>query len=439
VSQRAAVRKRLAVPVYVNRREFNLTQPGLRDGLPGTWVDINTDANAPGEVPRLINNETIDEGVLRELEDARQTGARLAGRAEVERGNVPGNVGAATAISMLKTESAEHRRPRVARIKGGLERTWTHGLQLISALRIEPMPYSTTDEHGNESWRSLQGLDLQGQTNVTILPEPAYDTEDERREAVRDAISPLGILDLNNLTIRRIAMRELGLPQAFYEAEKLQEEAAEREWQQFLEEGRFPVEDPSIDDHMLHADRHGRDCLSEEFRDMEDAAGWDDALSIIGHTFLTDVKAVAAQVGKPAPYIDEATGMFAMELRPAVVPVIDPMTQQPSVDPAGNPLTQQVTDAKGQPVMEPRPKLGPPQSLQDMIKNVWVDLLNRAGFKPPGTEDPEIDGKGQVDALGAVLAWRAHLEAHRLEAEARASAAMGAVAPAPGQAQPMAA
>lgn len=390
-SQVGAVRERTAVPIYVATRTSNFELSALRGGVPGRLGEFDPDPNAPALRPELINNETIDHGVYQEMDRAiAALHDRYSGNARVEGGAPPPGVDAAQAIRELKEAAGEKRDGRIRRIRTGFKRVFDHGGRLMQALYLEPRPIKYEDEDSEERWTHLQGLDLG--TDVEIDVEPEEVDSDEKRLAVKDLMGT-GVINLADPTTTKAQKRRVAkyiAPDAkdLYEDEDLQEKSAQREWIKFKKEQRIPIVDPELDDHEEHYKDHGRKAHSEWFRHHEDVADWDGALKVLGSTWDMTRQSVASMLLPPPP-------------------------PPPMVDAAGAPI----------PGPPPVPWAGPPAGcIQDFMLGMWQQQLLEAQFPPPpavppvpGVEDPQA--AAQLASLKIVLDWRAHMAAHRLEAE----------------------
>lgn len=331
ISQRQAVRQRMAVPMYLFLKQHNLEIQAMSSGIPGRMAVIDAVEEAPNMTPSIINNSTIDQGVSLEIEHAQRAIDRLSSNIEVEKGQIPGGgVTAAQAIVSLKTFAGEKREPRLARIKNSLRRGWKHGARLMEAMYIEPREAYYTDSDGSKRTRNIHGKDFARQTEVEVDAEPDFDTKAKNSAATRDLIT-LRVVDpatLRGQKARTLA-NLLDAPPELFEDDDLQRDAAEREWIAFKEEQRVPQVDPSLDDHGAHYETHGRDAHQEWFRDLEDRGDWDGALKILEVNWF------------------EQLSMLAMT-----------------------------------PIMP-----GGATCLQDRIVQLWMALLQQGGYQPQG--DPE--------------------------------------------------
>jgi hypothetical protein len=376
VSQIRAVNQRGALPWYLQARGMNFETRAADASVPFRRVlaDIDPTSNQPPLA--LMQNTTIDPGVYNEINVTLQHMAKQ--QVEVERGQVPPGVAAATAIAYLKTESGEKRRPRIKRLKNALIRAWDHGVKLMSSFYIEERPYSYQDESGEERHAFIHGAVIAASNpKVDIYPTPDYDVTDSRREAIRDMVQ-LGILNpKENPELNRKIVKAMDEDSEFFVDDDLQTEQAQREWMYFQEEKRVPVIDPSLDDHLTHYKVHGRDCFSEWFRDAEDQCKWDEILGVIGGDWDDSLKQIAMQAAAPPPM-------------PEIPPGLDL-----------NQAAQFLKNAQ----MQPQP---PKPSLQALVLAHWQQGLQTGGIQADMTPG---------GPLWNVLNWRAHLEAHRLTVE----------------------
>jgi hypothetical protein len=366
----------MAVPIYYALKTMNL-EMGTRDGVPGRFIFGDIDPEAPSMAPAIINNTTIADGVWKELDDSVNSIAKFAGDVEVEKGQVPPNVEAALAIQYLKTYAGERREPRIARIKEALRRVWKHGLELMTALYIEPREMSYENEAGQERWGYVVAQDISGETTITIDSEADFDDKARNQELVLSLVEK-GILQPTedpNLT-REIA-RVLDAPESLFETQDIQKDSAQREYIEYKEKNIIPVVDPSLDDHGAHYRQHGIDSQSEWYQELARRAEWSSALKILGASWDMTLNQVAMTPGPLClqERIFEAWGQI-LQMASQPPPLIDPATGMPVIDPT-----------TGQPVPSQEPPLyTPPQDLE---------------------------------ALEYVLRWRAHNEDHRLTEQNR--------------------
>jgi hypothetical protein len=414
-----AVNQRGAFPWYLQARSLQLETRQADALVPFRRVLCDFEGNTTQLPFQEVNNTTIASGVYEEINfSVSYIGKQVV---EVERGQTPPGVSAATAIAYLKTESGEKRRSRIKRLREGLTRAWSHGVRCMAAWYIEDRPYSYTDESGEERYSFIHGnVIAESKPVVDIYPAPDYDAADLRRENIRDMVGT-GILDPKaspRLNRKIVAAMDESLD--FFMDDDLQEEQASREWSLFKDFSRVPQVDPSLDDHQAHWEEHGRKCFSEWFRQIEDAANWDGALAILGGDWdesLQNIVMMAAMQGNPVPGVPGVPGVPS-------APTGAPMMAAPPSPPTsplalGSPISVPPVQAPGIPAAPMPPP--PPISVQPAVLSMWQQKLTLGGFASPSP-----------DSLSAVLNWRSHMEAHRLVGEVRAmreqlkAASMGA-------------
>jgi hypothetical protein len=268
-----------------------------------------------------------------------------------------------------------------------LMRVFSHGLQLCHELVREPREYWIKNERGNWSEKVWKGLDLEGQTDVQIDPEPDHDTDLQRQQRMLDFVKDI----MNNIQdpklMRKVA-KKTHVDEELFQEDNLQEETAQREFCEWLDYEQEPVIDDDLDSHQAHYETHGVDVMQEKFRDLEDAAGWDQAL----------------------PFISKWKQQFMPQPNPVSIP--DPVTGALTPGPPLPGLDDRLA--------MPNPETGEPgiASLELRIMKTWELLLAQGGFQPqPGSEQ----------ALGKVMRFRAHMAAHKILGEQQQqAAAMGA-------------
>ena len=257
-------------------REHNLEIVEMGGGLPGRMAALDAIAGSPGTVPQLANNTTVAPGIPAQGKDAVEFMQRGGKNVEVDRGQVPPNVGAAQAIEMLTAASSVQREPAQKRIKACLRRMWRHGARLMAGLYLpeDARSYRFEDEDGEERNQVLEGggKDFKGQTDIDIDGEPDYDVQAREVETIRDLIQ-LTILNPETLTRPGQEDREEAqAPEDLFEDEDLQNAAAQREFIDFRNRGKRPVLDPGLDDHSEHYQTHGRAAHDPFIKDLEERA-----------------------------------------------------------------------------------------------------------------------------------------------------------------------
>lgn len=347
------------------------------------WLyDVIEGSNAK---PERIESNLINAQIYTGLNDDNAFMDRHANLNEVEGGNVPAGITAALALQILAEQSGERRRPRIRRIREMLGRVHSHGLALLHELVREPRSYFEKNDRNEWAEHCWIGADLMGQTDVQIEIEPEVSGTVQERQLVNDGMAN-GSIDMTNRRTRRIAAKKIGLPKDLYEKDDLQEESSEREYRALMDDDEPPIIDKALDDPEAHVDRHGVDMLSEEWRELEKEANWNQVEMLLWDWELA---------------YDDQPG-------PPVIGV-DPMTGQPGPQPGPMipGLAQQVA------MTMPAVKL-----LELVIQEAWKMILNQAGYVPRPHEQK---------AFQKVMRMRAHLAAHVRLLEQKAQMAQAGI------------
>lgn len=369
-------------PKWLLTRGSNLDYE--RSGTAGSQWYYDPDMSGAGHKPERIQSELLDSAVYQEINSDQSYIARASSMTETEQGVPPAGVTAALALQFLQEQSGEIRKERLRRKREALQRAYSHGLLLCHELVREPRQYWIRGEDGSWSEKTWTGLELQGQTDVRIDPEPEHETDLQKQQRLLDAITQKLINPADPKVARRVA-RKLHVDEEIFQEDNLQEEAAGREFCEFLDYSKEPVVDDDMDSHKAHYDQHGADCMGEKFRDLEEAAGWDKALP-----YLSDWRQVFFP--QPNPVQQPPDPMTGMAPPPAMMPGLD------------------------QKLKAPNPQTGEPgiPSLELRIMKTWMLLLGQAQYQP---------GPSEQEALGQVMRFRAHMAAHRVLGETQQQAA----------------
>ncbi len=273
-SQTQDARQREASPKWLIPRGMNFDYEDA--GEAGCHWQYDPLTDNPQVKPERTGSTTIAAGVAAEIESDISFLHRASGNSEVEQGSTPSGVSAAAAIQILSEQTAEKRRPRIRRIREMFERTWSHGLMLCHEFVREDRKFKTKKESGEWAERTWKGLDIAGQTDVKIDPEPESDSEIQKQERIRDGIN-LRVIDPTNPKVARLVAQDLKISSDLYGDQNRQYETAEREFIDYLDLNREPAVDDGLDDHPSHVDQHGADFLGEKWRDLEILGNWNEA------------------------------------------------------------------------------------------------------------------------------------------------------------------
>lgn len=387
-SQTQDTRQRMGVPGWLATRGMNLDY--AKSGGAGYVWQWDTDPNNPSAKPKEVGSTTISPGVAGEGERVLDYIARVGNTREVEQGSVPPGVTAAAAIQIMAEQAGEQRRPRITRIRKMFERVWKHGLMLLHEFVREPRLYHKKDETDDWRQKSWTGLDLMGQSDVRIDPEPEHDTVLQKRENMVKAVE-MGVLNpQGNKKAAMLIAKGLEVPNDLTEDDDMQYDHANREFLEYLDHGLEPVVDDGLDDDVAHNDQHGQDCLTERWKQKELQAGWREILKLIDG--WNEPLGVDPMTGAPQ------TLMSMLESQPMGV---DPLS--------GEPITRGAQW---------------PALLELKIMECWKVLAEKHIASNPQKQQVILE----------VMRFRAHKASHemRLEQQAQAAQAGAQMAAAPG-------
>jgi hypothetical protein len=240
------------------------------------WT-INT-RGLPAEVqskyPYAFGNNA-NPGTLWQMYDRDRDHVETAsGARNAEVGNVSGVELNYSALLFAAQKSAERRKPRTDGIRELKRKIWTHRLRLIAGLYSEERLIHYQNEHSETRTRKIKGLELKGQTEVTLEDEPIVDSAIAERASIQQAIE-WGTLDTSKTggsygADRRIN-RAIGVPEELNEDRNIQQDDAQEEWETYLASQEEPVIDKVADDHIIHYGTHNLALESKEARDLKKA------------------------------------------------------------------------------------------------------------------------------------------------------------------------
>lgn len=355
---------------------------------------------------------------------------RVSSTRDVEQGNAPSGVTAASALELLAAKASVTREPRIGGKKLCIQSSLKHRLQLMGALYETPRQFVASERGDRDAIRSFRGTDLMGQFDVVIETEPFVESPILRREAATEAFNE-GTLPLRTAGDRERYLRAKGVPNDIAPGQGVQVKEARGEALRFMDvtdtptgevskRGETPVVKGRLDDDEVHIGQHTEDWFSSDFAKFRKnwpkiakiTYGWMEKYQLI-RTQMKDLK-----LNPPG-------------VAPEPAAAIDPMTNLPSEAEAQ--ANANVWAAR----VVLKAKLDAlPQEPQDLIMHIWMGMIAEAN--PPY----QLEDSQEADDLGGLI-WRSHIEAHYEEIQEKAAREMagqamgapgspGAVAPQPG-------
>jgi hypothetical protein len=268
MSQAMDIRQKYTSPKVFLHEGMNLQfSGGANSAYSGDIWTVDTRGIPPelaARFPLMFGNQGVPGSVWQEMDRDLQHVQNATGARDAEIGAASGvEAQNYSALLLQATKSAERRKPRHDGFRGLMRRIWTHRLQVIAAKYIEERELHVKED---DKWtlRTFHGFQLKDQTDVALEDDPIVDTSVALRASIEQA--------LTWQTIRTSAMggsygadrkinRAIGIPDELTEDRNVQEDAARREWNQWIDDGIEPAVDDQADDHQIHSRRH--------FLDME--------------------------------------------------------------------------------------------------------------------------------------------------------------------------
>jgi hypothetical protein len=227
-------------------------------------------AKFPMEIGNKANPGTIFEMYDRDHDHvADATGARAA-----ETGNVSGVELNYSALLFAATKSAERRKPRNMGIRALKKGIWTTRLRMIAGLYTEERQVQYQDDNNETITKKLQGIELKGQTQVTLEDEPLVDSAIAERAAIQQGLEWGTVKTSQNggaYGCDRRINRAIGVPELLNEDNNIQDDDARDEWASYLSKGDEPMIDKQADNHAIHYETHNVAMESREARELKKA------------------------------------------------------------------------------------------------------------------------------------------------------------------------
>jgi hypothetical protein len=357
-----------------------------------------------GEKPETYGGMQLGQAwVTEENLDLESINRRL-GVVDVEMGNAPKDVTAASALMYMGEKASEGRVPRLTRIREAKKRLYKHQLELMNEFYREERFFHVRDRNDRWSVKWFLGTDLAGQTNVQLEDEAVYDEKMFRRESIKEGIN-LGTIIPDTASAKRKINQALNIPNDINEEQNLQVEQAEDEWIRWFEEEIAPAVSKRLDYHNIHYQAHSLSLMSEHAWKIKRGADWGQVeLALEGWEEQFNA-------------LMEMEAMLKMNPPPPEppVPMPDPLTGQ--VDPRMAEIAVQQWEQQ----VQAKEKIDAlPKALELRILQLKTNLVMQSGIIDP--QDQE-----RAEAIEFLLRFDAHMEAHYRLATGQATAAASGV------------
>lgn len=450
LSQIVEARQRMANPNLLASQAMDLSGPEWLDGYgSGKIMRYVTDPLAPNAKPEVFGGVTMPIEVYKEFEVLVQAMKEFAGPPDVEIGEAPRNVTTTSGLQLLTEQSDKRRAPRERSLIEAFEVIWRQVLDLEWTLRDVPDTYELETREGGWERKQFDSMTIAGQTNVVIEKQALIDKSLFQKESAREAQLDQ-LYDISSQAARKRLLELRGLPTDVNEDLNRQVDLAKRQYVDFVDEGRIPLIDPSIDDFRIHFQVLATMLMSDEGVQMAEAAGFPAVNKLIRgweqqlvQMEMMEAQALAFYGGRVPPEQGQAMYAQGMVAYQQQVSAHEQETQ------AAEGLAKETGEVPmtNPPPQPPPPPIFLPPAKEDRIYMLWMQLIQQSGqqvIQPaepaltdePVMQDPMQAAMEQATNLDNFLKFRAVMEAYKLLAEEKEMKAMmgipGAGMPAPG-------
>lgn len=233
-----------------------------------------------GAKPEILEGKGMPPNAFQARETAKNDAQFLIGPQPIEQGEAPKNVTTTSGLQLLGENTEKKRAPRERALISAFEKIWTHQLELLWAFRVEPDAYEHKTDDGSWEVREYTRAALLGQTKIKIEKQAEVDKSLYQKEAVREAMAD-GLYILDSLHAKKRILELKGLPTDVNEDINYQIDNVKKQWVDFVDTGKVPVIDPTIDDPALRYRGFATFLLSAEGQRITEQADWQGILKLI--------------------------------------------------------------------------------------------------------------------------------------------------------------
>ena len=330
---------------------------------------------------------------------------RAAGQSDIDRGQAPPGVSAASAMMYLGEQSGAAKKPTEERFAERDAKVFRHMLEIVNATYDTPRQLKAGDRGDSRTQDSYSATDLMWQLDVRVAVKPSYNTDVFNREVAKE-LATANLLPMSTPLEQFLAAKQLGADESVNPAAFRQKTIAENEWLDFMfgQPPIAPVVKSKYDDHAMHEFQHlddlesaDGDPLTKHWSLVQLACeGWEEQLAALQQAEIMVQTATPPQVVKNP--IDGRT---------------DPVATKASAEAwAFGIQAKEIVDSL-------------PKNNEQRIFIIMSKLL---------AQYPDFLTLDEESAKDTIMLVRflAHIEAHRFEsAKAQAAAMMSAMPPQP--------
>jgi hypothetical protein len=267
-------RERMGSPNLMVPEGANLQGPEMRAGYGnGRLFTFSPSPLNPNLTPEVFGAIEMPAGINVERENTLQDFTRLVGPADIEIGEAPRNITTTSGLQILGEQAERRRGTRERSITSAFKKVWKHQLDLLAVYQVEPDTYEHKSPDG--IWELKQyNREVLDASNVVEVEKQAYiDRSIIEREKTREALLD-GLYVVDSPIARKRILERMGLPDDVNEDSNLQIDHAKREWVDFVDSGKIPVIDTSLDDPTIKFNMFGIMLKQDEGLRIAEDAGW---------------------------------------------------------------------------------------------------------------------------------------------------------------------
>lgn len=431
-SQTVEARERMGSPNLMIPEDADLQGPEFDSSYGvGKLYRYSLSALAPNAKPEVFGSILMPAGVNEERATAETSITKIIGPADIEIGEAPRNVTTTSGLQILGEQAERRRGTRERSLTSAFKKIWEHQLQMLWVLRVDEDYYEDTTPDGSWELKQYNRQHIAGHTKVEIEKQAYIDRSIIMREASREAQTDMlyGPPDQLSPLARKKLLELRGLPTDVNEESNLQIDHARRVWVDFVDEGKIPVIDASIDDPVISFQVLGAMLKQDEGLQLSeesgwhaivgDLAGWEQELDMLAQQ---DAMTRSVYPNEETAEQDFAELTIAYQAADEAFKAQQAFVQQQPVDPTMPPPLPQ------KPPQPPPPPVFIPRQIEKRILLVWGSMLKRTPTLEQWvmeTSEREVKPPQEIQQrLEKYLRMRAYIEGFKILG--------GGMAPTPG-------
>lgn len=377
-------------------------------------IRYSTDPLNPGAKPEVLEGHAMPPNAQNARKQAVEDIRAFGGPTDFEQGEAVKNITTTSAYQLLGENSEKKRAHRERSLISAFEKIWEHQLELLWAFRVDDDSYEAEGHDGAWERKQYNRLSIMGMTKVKIEKQAEVDKSLYQKEAVREAMAD-GLYITSSPQSKKRILELRGLPQDVNEDINYQIDNVKKQWVDFVEEGKVPVMDPSLDDPTIRFNGFATFLLSEEGQQLGEVAGWPQVLKKISGWEIQVQQMEAMDLATRQTYGNDPQA--AQQLYQQAE--LSYQEQQGAYEQGQHAIGEMVQESG----MPPPPGMVPPQppapvvylpgDKADHIYGVWMQMLGGgAGMEGMLPQLPQLPQESD-----SYLRMRALVEAYRLLAE----------------------